>query len=59
MLEKSIDLSSLVDIDVGTSYGGLNVVLECCILIFVGCYFCTARYHDEQGEKVVRNDFKT
>ena len=47
------------DIDVGTSYGGLNVVLECCILIFVGCYFCTARYHDEQGERVVRNDFKT
>ena len=39
MLEKSIDLSSLVDIDVGTSNGGLNVVLECCILIFFGVIF--------------------
>ena len=47
------------DIDVGTSNGGLNVVLECCILIFVGCYFWTARSHVEQGERVAWNDFKT
>ena len=47
------------DIDVGTSYGELNVVLECYILIIIGFYFWTARYHYEQRERVVWNDFKT
>ena len=46
-------------IDMETSYGWLNVVLECCILIFVGYYFWTARVHHEQREGIVWDDVKT
>ena len=37
------------DIDVETSYGWLNVVLECYILIFVGYFFWTTMFYHEQG----------
>ena len=62
MLEKSLDLSFLVDmhdIDVETSYGWLNVVLECYILIFVEYYLWAARYHDEQGQGIAWDELKT
>ena len=45
MFEKSMDLRFLVDIDVETRCGWLNVVLEFHILIFVEIYLWAARYN--------------
>ena len=47
------------DIDVETSYGWLNVVLECYILIFVEYYLWAARYHDEQRQGIAWDELKT
>ena len=40
------------DIDGQTSYGYLNVIIECCILIFDEYCLWAARYHVQEGQGI-------